>query len=529
MGSRLQPTAIDLYAGVGGWGLGLEFSGVRLLDSFEWWEEAARTHQANLGGKVSVVDIRSLTRAQLPESVDIIVGSPPCTQFSYSNRGGSGDIADGLRDIAKFLEVVEELRPRAWAMENVPRVAEILRRELQYGSLSRFGHLVPVIEVVNAADWGVPQARKRMIAGSFDFRLLESYKSLWPQRTLGKVIEGLNHNPDCDPVYGWSVETLTDNLPEESLDIEEERLNRESKTYHRVYNKMSFPDRLDRPARTVTALCTRVSRESIVIDDGDSGFRRLSIRERGCLQSFPAAYQFVGSSYGSRLKMVGNAIPPLLAFNVVQALLETPVANVALPATPPALCAPTPSMSPPRPTRRFAANRRFAAAIPGLRFGSGMRFELTNTVGTWAWTTQFFYGSSKGFRQCNLDGTLVQHTDDRNLKAWIGSVTDAVYERNTKLPSDAAELQRVWTRRAEGDGPYVVVDALGELSNWALAELNDLGPDSQEINRILHRSLDVPENERAVGSMRKILASAPAVLAGLAVCTAFNTASELRR
>jgi DNA (cytosine-5)-methyltransferase 1 len=530
MGVRRRLTAIDLYAGVGGWGLGLDFSGVQLLDSFEWWEEAARTHQANLRGSVSVVDIRGLKRDQLPDTVDILVGSPPCTQFSYSNRGGSGDIADGLRDVAKFLEVVADLRPRAWAMENVPRVAEILRRELDSGSLRRFRKLVTVVEVVNAADWGVPQARKRMIAGNFDFELLESYKSLWPSRTLGDVVNGLKVRPGVDPIYGWKVPKLTDNLPEEPLDSEEERLNRESKTYHRVYNKMSFPDRLDRPARTVTALCTRVSRESIVIADGDSGFRRLSVRERGCLQSFPASYQFVGNTYGSRIKMVGNAIPPLLAFNVVQALLGTPREKVALPKIAPVLAEPITSMTPTRPTRKFSANRRFAAAIPGLRFGSGMRFELTNIQAAedeTAWLTQFFHGPSKAFEQSSLEDKLVRYAKDQQLRNWAETVTKAVDERIAKLPGDPDDLQRVWTRNSDGDGPYAVVDALGELSDWALAELNDLDVEQQELKRMLLRFFDLPDTHETSRSMRKVLICAPSVLAGLAVCTAFNASSGL--
>lgn len=526
MGVR-RPTAIDLYAGVGGWGLGLEFSGVRLLNSFEWWDEAARTHQANLRGSVSVVDIRGLRRDQLPEQVDLVVGSPPCTQFSYSNRGGSGDIADGLRDIRKFLEVVADLRPRAWAMENVPRVAGILRSELDGGSLRQFRSLVSVIEVVNAAEWGVPQARKRMIAGNFDLELLNSYKKLWPSRTLGDVVSGLKDRPDVDPIYGWPVPELTDNLAEEILDVEEERLNRESKTYHRVYNKMSFPDRTDRPARTVTALCTRVSRESIVIEHGDAGFRRLSVRERGCLQSFPAAYQFVGSSYASRIKMVGNAIPPLLAFNVIQALLGSPAGKVSLPAVAPRLAEPVPSVEPTRPTRRFTPNRSFASAIPGLRFGSGMRFELRNVQasnGDMIWRTQFFHGTSKQIHHSTLTENPLTYAKNPKLKNWIRNVAKAVRERNAKLPSDPLLLQRVWTHQVEGDGPFDVADALGDLSDWALAELNDLDIDSKEILRTLLGFFDAPASDPAI---RKIILSQSSVLAGIAVCTAFNSSSGL--
>ena len=88
--------AIDLYSGVGGWSLGLKMAGVDVIQSYEWWSPAAETLINNLGGDVSIADIRTLPLSSIPLDIDIIVGSPPCTQFSYSNRGGSGDIYDGL-------------------------------------------------------------------------------------------------------------------------------------------------------------------------------------------------------------------------------------------------------------------------------------------------------------------------------------------------------------------------------------------------------------------------------------------------
>lgn len=523
------PTAIDLYAGIGGWALGLKFSGVELLGSYEWWREAAATHRANLRGPVHEVDIRSLDVSLLPDTVDFVVGSPPCTEFSFSNRGGQGDIADGLKDIEKFLEVVRRLRPRAWAMENVPRVAGILERELASdGALSRFNDLVPVIQVVDAADWGVPQSRKRMIAGNFDFQLLEAYKSVWPMRTLGEVVEALAAGI-TDPVFGWPVGDLTDNLPEPPLDAEEERLNRESKTFHRVYNKMSFPDRTDRPARTVTALCTRVSRESIVIG-APGNYRRLSIRERASLQSFPVAYQLQGDSYTSRLKMVGNAIPPLLAFNVVQALKGTPVQELALPVVTPKLATPVASILPVTPTKKFQAKRRFASAIPGLRFGSGVRFELSNACDAGRaveWRVAFYHGSSKDVRCVSMDDELSAWSSCRAIASWIESVSTATAERCAKLPDDPIKLQETWIRKTPGDGPFEVLDALGELAGRALAELNDLNVDTAEIWSTLAGPLAIAPSGTPRGANRKLARFASPILAGLAVGSAFNRGSAL--
>ena len=63
---------------------------------------------------------------------------------------------------------------------------------------------------------------------------------------------------------------------EEDLTEVETRINKDSKTFHTIYNKMSFPDKLDRPSRTITATCTRVSRESIIIksDQGNAYAKR---------------------------------------------------------------------------------------------------------------------------------------------------------------------------------------------------------------------------------------------------------------
>ena len=135
--------ALDLYSGIGGWSLGLRMAGIPVAASYEWISVAAETHRLNLGDSVQEVDIRTLNPSDIPNNINLVVGSPPCTQFSYANRGGSGDIADGLKDVHKFLEVVEYVAPQYWVMENVPRVAGILERELSNGGqLVRFREMV---------------------------------------------------------------------------------------------------------------------------------------------------------------------------------------------------------------------------------------------------------------------------------------------------------------------------------------------------------------------------------------------------
>ncbi|UKD11118.1 DNA cytosine methyltransferase (plasmid) [Burkholderia aenigmatica] len=267
--ARARLRAVDLYSGVGGWSLGLRLAGIDVVASYERWDLANETNFKNNRHQAQTVDIRRLSLDDLPSNIDIVVGSPPCTEFSFSNRGGNGNIADGLEDIRKFLTIVQHLKPRFWAMENVPRVAKILESELHPGGLlAEFRHLGLVPHIVNMEDFGVPQRRRRCVAGNFDFTLLTEYAKKAPKRTLGEVVRALTESRIRDPLYGLYLDKreLSDHVEESPLNEEEVRINRAGKMLHPVYNTMSFPDSLSRSVRTITATCTRVSRESIVIE-----------------------------------------------------------------------------------------------------------------------------------------------------------------------------------------------------------------------------------------------------------------------
>ena len=160
--------AIDLYSGIGGWSLGLKLAGIDVIASYDRCKAANETNNKNNGHEAQAVDLRHLSMEDLPTSVDIVVGSPPCREFSYSNRGGQGDIRDGLEDIILFLSVVEHLRPRIWAMENVPRVAGIMEAELVPGGrLERFAPLAMETHVVNMVEFATPTATPSLHCGKF--------------------------------------------------------------------------------------------------------------------------------------------------------------------------------------------------------------------------------------------------------------------------------------------------------------------------------------------------------------------------
>jgi DNA (cytosine-5)-methyltransferase 1 len=532
--------AIDLYAGIGGWSLGLHLAGVEVVASYEWWQPAIDTHNGNHGGDLEPIDIRKLDVRDLPPNIDLVVGSPPCTEFSYANRGGRGDIAEGLKDLVKFLEVVDHVKPKFWAFENVPRVADVLRHGFNDPNhvLHKFRHLDPEIEIIDFSEYGAAQARKRCIAGNIPFDLLKSYQPHLLARTLGDVVGALvSKERVIDPIWGTELSSgsLTECQPEPALNAQELRMNRESKEFHPVYNNMAFPDLLDQPSRTVTATCTRVSRESIIIADcrKPGTFRRLTIRERACLQGFPITYQFYARSFSEKAKMVGNAIPP--TFTYLLAMAAQGVAAEHLPSftragevltLPSKRAAVTP---PDKEGRSYSETRSFRAALPGLRFKSGMRFDLSNEIvgGAVCWKVRFFFGSSKDIREVDLDGSIGQELHRAPL---VGAVLADLRGALLKVESDLWStnpdtLQAVWTLRAQGLSPFELTDILGGLAEDLHSALDRMatGPVREYVSAYVVAVADQSENEGKLPGQSKLEKYALRIISGFVIADWFNT------
>jgi DNA (cytosine-5)-methyltransferase 1 len=528
--------AIDLYGGIGGWALGLRMAGIETLCSFDYSGCANETLRNNFAIKTHNVNIRELDYDLLPKRVDVVVGSPPCTQFSFANRGGKGDLEDGLVDIRKFLKVVEYLKPKYWAMENVPRVAKIIEHELKDGrSLSKYVGLFRNIVVVDCSEYGLPQKRKRMIAGSLPFSLFEEYKGILPQLTLGNVISSLKARRIKDCVYPKITidrKLLTDNDYEMPLTEEEIRINREAKTYHTIYNKMSFPDKLNEPSRTVTALCTRISRESIVIKNGTNKYRRLSIREREMLQGFPVTFQLYGS-YIERIKMAGNAIPPLLTYLLGCSMMGVKVNKVGLDKH----CKYNHRIPKQLPDKqkivykpnKFSINRNFRFALPNLRFGSGVRFEMVNTFANDSvnWRIDFYFGNSKNILNLKLDNILYQKAVSVLSKKTSFKL---VFKKMREIKSvSASELQSVWNHSSEeGKHPFNLLDELGTLAQQIY---DTLITNAKIVSRIQHfvanelmDNLNSKTYTLSSASKMKYIDNAVWIYTGLIIGSLFNQA-----
>lgn len=158
-----KPTAVDLFCGAGGAGLGLHQAGFDVVAGVDQNEDALRTYNENLSGDPVVHDLSVVDPSVLPvDDVDFVHGSPPCQGFSQAK--GSRDADDDRNQLVfSFVDWVEALQPKAVTMENVPGMTTISSTMMDQieGAYRRAGYQTKWKEL-NAADYGVPQTRRRI-------------------------------------------------------------------------------------------------------------------------------------------------------------------------------------------------------------------------------------------------------------------------------------------------------------------------------------------------------------------------------
>lgn len=354
-----NPTVIDIFCGAGGFSEGFRQNGFQILLGIDCWEPAIKTFNHNFGLDCSVKNVidfeDSIDEIEALPDTDIIIGSPPCVTFSSSNFSGKADKTAGVKFTKIFLRIVAvkkfklNSKLKAWFMENVSNSINHLNdyytfKDLNLMQWAKAHCLNPNSKaiilkenqpIINSADYGTPQKRKRVISGEF----IRNSKIIIPVRThkdprdlgdlpahitLSKIKQSLpkpnsiNKNElVSDPIYPKikiKSSELTDHFYDTGLYECEWMQSHFLKTNHPYMGKMSFPENNDKPSRTITATKIGSSREAIIYKSeykrkGHGEYRTPTVREAACLMGFPITYQFIGSE-SIKHRLVGNAVCP---------------------------------------------------------------------------------------------------------------------------------------------------------------------------------------------------------------------------
>lgn len=330
------PTAVDLFAGAGGATQGLSLAGFRVLAAVENDADAVGTFEANHEGvRVLAEDIENVSPEELRKvlglarrDLTLLTACPPCQGFSTLGARRRDDARNDL--VAEVWRFAQALLPEAVLVENVPGLANDARWDDLCARLDDSGYLIRHW-IVDAADFGVPQRRRRLIAvaarGDAAARLPADLHEALPASFRREPAHARDAMAEAGPVEGtedrWHrPRTLTPavlervraipaggdyfDLPED-LQLEcHKRLRSRGRTASTgPYSRMT----LEGPAPTMTTRCTTVSCGRFIHPTEDRG---ISLREAALLQTFPVDYQFVGS-HESVERQIGNAVPVELA------------------------------------------------------------------------------------------------------------------------------------------------------------------------------------------------------------------------
>lgn len=348
------PYGLDLFCGIGGLCLGLERAGVRCLGGIDHWIDARTTFEHNLAplrcllSDLTRTTVRDIERAFdiSAKQIDIISGGPPCQGFSTVGKRDESDPRNLLW--THYRDLVAEIRPAYVLIENVEGMLVVRKGALAKEVIASFGEIGYRMKcrLLRAADYGVPQLRKRTIflgwldgvaEPDFPAPVRAPYVSVadaifdLPELQPGQVVSEYDkpaltayqiaRRKQCSRLTNHAAANHPATLVEVLQHIPDGG-NRKSippelqppSGFHNSYARLSSR----KPAIAVTSNMRKPSSARATHPIQNRG---LTVREGLRLQSFDDNFVVLGSRTSQYLQ-VGNAVPPLLGFELGRELVR---------------------------------------------------------------------------------------------------------------------------------------------------------------------------------------------------------------
>lgn len=321
---------ISLFSGCGGMDLGFrgdfnimgkryERNPYDILFSNDIVQKACDTYSYNFDHEAYCCDIKELDYSLLPKA-DVVIGGFPCQDFSLAGKR-KGLSTDRGKLYIEMKKVIEYIKPMAFVAENVDGIRrskagdDTSALDIILDDFRNLGYNV-VYKVLNAADYGVPQNRIRVIIVGIKADLHKFMK--YPKPTNGN---------DCDNPWITSreaIDDLWDMIDKTTIKNHTSKDYSKAKFYPGKHTQGNCRIKADKPSPTIRSehhgnIEGHYRTTNPNVPDDMTGWRRLSVRECARLQTFPDNFEFPVSS-SDAYKQIGNAVPPVLAWHIARAL-----------------------------------------------------------------------------------------------------------------------------------------------------------------------------------------------------------------
>lgn len=341
---------LDLFCGAGGLSFGFEKAGCNILLGIDNDAMALETFKANHhGAQVICGDITQITYENdiapllKDKKIDVVIGGPPCQGFSLSGFRNFDDPRNKL--YLSYMRLVKEIKPRAFVIENVPGLVGLFEGKVKDNIIARFTEMGYTVKykILCAADYGVPQNRKRVIFvgmknGENEFLYPETQDHKISCEMALSDLPALEHELGTEtqmystPAQNEYQKLMRDNSNEVFNHI---AANHSEKVRHIISlvpdggNYKDLPEKF-RYSRNFNVAWTRFASDkpAPTIDTGHRHhfhykYNRVpTVRECARIQSFPDTFHFHGNKT-QQFSQVGNAVPPLMARAIAEELLKS--------------------------------------------------------------------------------------------------------------------------------------------------------------------------------------------------------------